>query len=137
MSSPLIMERVYDVPIEILWRALTNKEALKEWYFAQVEDFEPVVSYSFRFTDDGATYQKEWRVTQVVAGRQFAHTWAYKRYPGCSEVKFELFPEGSQTKLKITHTGLEKFPDNPHFARHRFEWGCHHIGDKLKDYLLP
>ncbi|GAB3512431.1 hypothetical protein GCM10027341_53190 [Spirosoma knui] len=136
MPIPLVTERVYDVPMETLWRALTDKDAISEWYFAQVQAFEPVVGSVFRFTDDGSAYQKEWKVTQVVVSQKLAHTWAYKGYPGCSEVAFELFPEGEKTRLTITHTGLESFPGDPHFASYRFEWGWQHIGDQLTDYLL-
>ena len=90
----------------------------------------------FKFINDGSTYQKEWRVTQVVDGEKLAHTWIYKGYPGSSEVTFELFAEGTKTRLRLTHSGLASFPHDPHFARERFEAGWQHIlGDNLKLYL--
>ncbi|WP_394800131.1 SRPBCC family protein [Mucilaginibacter roseus] len=65
-----------------------------------------------------------------------AHTWTYQGYPGNSEVIFELFPEGEKTRLRLTHSGLGSFPDDAHFARHRFEKGWKAIiGYKLKHYL--
>jgi hypothetical protein len=54
-----------------------------------------------------------------------------------------LFEEGNQTKLKLTHTGLETFPiNNPDFARESFAAGWTHIIDKslagfLNKVLLP
>ncbi|GAB3326905.1 hypothetical protein GCM10027299_26650 [Larkinella ripae] len=135
MNDPLVIERVFEAPIEKMWRALTGKEALKEWYFSQVQQFEPVVGFAFRFTNDGSSYQKEWNVTEVIEGRKLAHTWAYKGYSGRSEVAFELFGEGDQTRLRITHSGLETFPPEAHFARQRFEWGWRYIGDNLTNYL--
>ncbi len=57
-------------------------------------------------------------------------------YTGESFVTFELFNEGDKTKLKITHAGLETFPDNPDFAKHNFEAGWTHIiGTSLTEYL--
>ncbi|MBF9221983.1 SRPBCC family protein [Hymenobacter ruricola] len=136
MSIPFVTEHVYAASLEKVWRALTEKDKIQEWYFPQVRKFEPVVGFRFEFTDDGSPYGKEWVVTEVVDGRKLAHTWAYRNYPGSSEVTFELIEQGDKTKLALTHTGLESFPDDPHFARSRFENGWAQIlGSNLKDYL--
>jgi uncharacterized protein YndB with AHSA1/START domain len=136
MDMPFVIEQIYDNPIEQVWRALTNTASMRAWYFPQLQKFTPVVGSDFEFTDDGSAYQKAWQVTQVCEGRKLAHSWIYKGYPGRSEVVFELFEEGAQTRLKLTHTGLASFPDDPHFARYRFESGWQNIiGHKLKDFL--
>jgi uncharacterized protein YndB with AHSA1/START domain len=134
-SKPLVTERVFNLPLDTVWQSLTNKNALREWYFTQLEDVKPIPGFEFKFTDDGSAFQKEWRVTQVAEAQKFAHTWAYKGYTGLSEVSFELFAESGKTKLRITHTGLESFSDDPHFARNRFAWGWEYIGNKLDEYL--
>jgi len=63
---------------------------MRKWYFPQLKKFEPLVDFEFVFTNDGSSYQKEWRVTKVTDGRVLAHSWIYKGYPGSSEVTFEL-----------------------------------------------
>ena len=123
MSIPFIIEHVYNAPIKKVWQALTETDKMKQWYFPQLIDFEPVVGFKFKFKDDGSPYQKEWTVTEVIKGRRLAHTWVYKGYSGISKVTFELSQEESKTRLKLTHTGLETFPNELHFARHRFEGG--------------
>ena len=136
MSNPLIKEFNYDVPIEKAWRALTDKDKMKKWYFPQLEKFKAIVGFKFQFDDDGAGYQKEWIVTKVVEGRTLAHSWAYKGYRGSSEVIFDLFAEENKTRLQVTQTGLESFPDDPHFKRERFEWGWDNLlGQNLKNLL--
>jgi uncharacterized protein YndB with AHSA1/START domain len=136
MDTPYVMEQAYDVPPSEVWQALTDENKMRKWYFPQLRKFEPIVGFEFVFTNDGSTYQKEWRVTKVTGGRLLAHSWTYKGYPGNSEVTFELFEEGEKTRLRLTHTGLASFPHDPHFARHRFEDGWKQIiGTNLKNYL--
>ena len=136
MDKPLVTEEIFQVPVQRVWRALTEESALRAWYFPQLRKFRPVVGFEFEFTDDGSAYQKEWRVTQVVDGAKLAHSWRYKGYRGVSEVSFDLFPEASSTRLRVTHTGLDSFPDDAHFARNRFREGWKQIlRVKLRDYL--
>ena len=137
ISTPFIIECVFNVPVTKVWRSLTDKNEMKDWYFSQIKEFEPIVGFKFEFFNDGSKYVKEWRVTEVVDGKKLSHTWAYKGYTGISEVTFELFEEGNKTRLKLTHTGLESFPSDPHFARHNFESGWTQIiGNNLKNFLL-
>lgn len=136
MSTALIKEFSYNVPIEKVWWALTYKDKMKKWYFPQLQKFEPKVGFKFQFNDDGAKYQKEWVVTKVIEGKTLAHSWSYKDYPGSSEVTFDLFSDGDKTRLRVTQTNLESFPDHPHFKRERFEWGWNNLlGQNLKDLL--
>ncbi len=136
MNNPLIKEFNYNVPIEKVWRALTDTEKMKEWYFPQLQKFEPTVGFKFQFDDDSAEYRKEWIVTKVEDGKTLAHSWAYKGYPGNSEVIFDLFSEDDKTRLRVTQTDLESFPNDPHFARERFEWGWDNLlGQNLKQLL--
>jgi len=47
-----------------------------------------------------------------------------------------LFADENKTILRVTQTGLESFPNDPHFKRERFEWGWDNLlGQNLK-YLL-
>ena len=54
-----------------------------------------------------------------------------------SVVTFELIPEGEKTRLKLSHTKLETFPEsNPDFAKENFIAGWKEIiGINLKEYL--
>jgi len=136
MSTTLIKEFNYNVPIEKVWQALINKDEMRKWYFPQLQKFEPIVGFKFQFDDTSAEYQKEWIVTKVAEGRTLAHSWAYKGYQGNSEVIFDIFSEENKTKLRVTQTDLESFPNHPHFKRERFEWGWDNLlGQNLKHLL--
>lgn len=136
MQQLLIKTFIYKVPIEQVWVALTHTAQMQIWYFPQLQQFKPVVGFRFQFDDKGSAYQKDWMVTQVIDGKRLAHSWTYKGYPGSSEVIFDLLPEGKRTKLKVTQTGLDSFPKDPHFARARFESGWEQLLGKDLQHLL-
>ena len=136
MDAPLIKDFVYDVPVAKVWRALTDADQMRRWYFPQLQKFEAVAGRRFEFEDTDSEFQKEWIVTEVETGKLLAHSWAYKGYPGQSEVKFELSALDQKTKLRVTQTGLESFPKDAHFKRERFEWGWENLlGKNLKTLL--
>lgn len=136
MSQALTKTFHYNALPTRLWEALTDPAQMRLWYFPQLQAFEPIIGYKFRFDDAGAEYRKEWIVTRIVPGKIFAHSWAYLGYPGSSEVVFELAEDGGGTLLRVTQTGIESFPDGPHFRRERFERGWDNLlGVNLKELV--
>lgn len=136
MDKPLIMEFDYNVPKNDVWEAMTNPEKMKIWYFPQLKEFEPKVGYEFKFEDRNDEYRKKWVVTKIEKPNTFAHKWSYKGYHGESEVTFDLITTDNGTKIRVTHTKLDSFPNDPHFKRERFEWGWNNLlGKNLKTLL--
>jgi uncharacterized protein YndB with AHSA1/START domain len=137
-TKPFIIERVYNAPVDAVWKAITDKNEMKQWYF-DLKEFkaEPGFEFSFTAGPDEKSYLHLCRVTEVVPRKKISYTWKYDGYPGESKVTFELFPEGENTRLKLTHEGLETFPsDNPDFAKESFATGWNQIvGTSLKEYL--
>lgn len=136
--EPYVIERIYNAPAEKVWQAITDKNQMKQWYF-DLEEFRPEVGFEFRFNADcdGQDYLHLCRVTEVIPGKKIAYTWRYPDYEGNSEVTWELFPEGEKTRLRLTHTGLESFPQNdPNFTKESFSGGwTHFIGTALPGFL--
>ena len=138
-SKDLIIERIFNAPIEQVWKALIEKDLMKQWYF-DLEEFKPKVGFTFQFTG-GPSPEKQYlhlcEITQVVPNQKLSYTWRYAGYEGNSLVSFELFEEGNKTLLKLTHSGLETFPKtNPDLAVHNFEEGWNSILNvALKDFV--
>ena len=137
-DEPIVLERVLNAPIAKVWRALTNKDDMKQWYF-NLAEFKPEVGFEFQFEGgtDKKTYLHLCKVTEVVPGKKLTHSWRYDGYAGDSFVTWELFDEGGKTRVKLTHTGLDSFPtENPDFARHNFVQGWTEIvGTTLKKFV--
>ena len=133
----MVLERTYDAPVEKVWQALTDPEKMKQWYF-DIAEFRPEVGFEFQFEgqNEGRVFLHLCKVTEVIKGKKLQYSWRYKGYEGLSYVTFELFPEGDRTRLKLTHEGLETFPDQPDFKRENFQAGWTAlIGDLLPKFL--
>lgn len=139
MNTPFVIERTLNAPVAIVWKAITNKDDMKKWYF-DLQEFKPQVGFEFQFSagDDKKKYLHACKITEVIPGKKIAYTWRYPDYQGSSLVTFELFEEGKQkTKIRLTHTGLETFPDNnPDFRKESFAAGWTDIiGKFLKEFV--
>jgi uncharacterized protein YndB with AHSA1/START domain len=135
--EPFVIERTYNAPIDKVWQAITDKDKMKQWYF-DLKEFKPEVGFEFQFT--GGTEENKYlhicKITEVTPGKKLTHSWKYDGYPGESFVTFELFDEGDKTRLKLTHAGLETFPQGKDFARESFTAGWTYIiGKSLTEFL--
>ncbi len=136
-AEPFVIERVLNAPTDKVWKALTDKEQMKQWYF-DLTEFKPEPGFEFTFVGgtEENSYMHLCKVTEVVPGKKLQHSWRYEGYEGNSFVTWELFAEGDKTRLKLTHEGLETFPPNPDFARKNFEAGWTDIvGKNIKEFL--
>jgi uncharacterized protein YndB with AHSA1/START domain len=136
-QEPFVIERIYQAPVDRVWRAITDRDQMKQWYF-DIAEFRPEVGFEFQFTggNEDRVYVHLCKVTEVVVGKRLKYSWQYEGYEGLSFVTFELFAEGDKTKLRLTHEGLETFPDQPDFKRENFETGWTAlIGDLLPKFL--
>jgi uncharacterized protein YndB with AHSA1/START domain len=131
---------LYNAPVEKVWKALTDSDQMKHWYF-DIEKFKPEAGFEFSFSGEGKTGEKFLhlcKITHAIRNKKLRYSWRYEGYEGISFVTFEFFDEDGKTRLKLTHEGLETFPltVNNDFARENFEEGWTYIvGTSLKDYL--
>jgi uncharacterized protein YndB with AHSA1/START domain len=140
-KTPLIIERTYDAPIEIVWKAITTKKDMEQWWphTAPLETFKAEVGFETQFSirHDDRDFLHLWKVTEVIPGRKITYDWKFGGKPGNSSVTFELSAEGDKTKLRLTHTGLETFlPEtNPELARGNFLMGWTSLAGTLGQFV--
>ena len=137
LAEAVVIERTFNAPVGRVWKALTDVEEMRQWYF-NLKQFKAEVGFEFEFVveHEGMTYHHLCKVTEVIPQKKLAYTWRYKGHEGDSLVTFELFADGNKTRLKLTHTGIETFPKTPAYARKNFEAGWTTIIDsELKQFL--
>ena len=138
-ATPIEIEKTYNAPASKIWTALTDKDEMKKWYF-DLDAFKPEVGFEFQFyggKKDGEKFLHLCKVTEVEVGKKLTYSWRYDGFEGNSFVTFELFTEGENTRQKLTHKGLETFPEhNGAFDKSNFVEGWTHItGISLVKYL--
>jgi uncharacterized protein YndB with AHSA1/START domain len=136
-SDAVVVERTFNAPVARVWKALTDIDQMREWYF-DLKEFKPEAGFEFAFVVEhqGNTYDHRCQITEVIPQKKIAYTWRFEGYEGNSLVTIELFAEGEKTRLKLTHEGLETFPKTTAFARENFEKGWTQIiGSELKKFV--
>jgi len=137
-TEPFVIEKTFNAPITEVWKAITDKNDMKQWYF-DLKEFKPQVGFEFQFY--GGSKEKQYlhlcKITEVVVGKKITYSWRYDGHPGNSFVTFELFEEGNKTRVKQTHEGLETFPKgNLDMSKESFAKGWTQIiGTSLKEFL--
>ncbi len=119
-DKPIIVEQTFDRLLKDVWEAITVLDKMKKWFFNNIPSFEPVVGFKTRFVIqvEDRIFPHLWELTEVEPMKKITYDWRYEGYPGSSFVVFELIEEGNQTKLRLTYTVVENFPDNfPEFTR--------------------
>jgi uncharacterized protein YndB with AHSA1/START domain len=136
-AEPLIKEVTLNAPASRVWKALTDKDQLKQWCF-DMKAFKPEEGFEFEFygEKDGVKFLHLCKVLEVVPERKMKWLWTYQGVPGKSYVTFELFPQDNETRLHLTHEGLETFPQDENYGKNNFVEGWNFILGKLLPEFL-
>lgn len=119
-EEPIIVTADFRATRDEVWSAITEPHAMREWFFNQMDDFRPEEGFETRFTVevDDVEYIHLWKIVEVVPLQKIVYDWRYEGIPGQGLVTFELSDEGSGSRITLTNTGIETFPqDNPLFTR--------------------
>ncbi len=138
-EDPIVVEQIFDTSVKNVWEAITILDKMKQWFFENIASFEAIVGFETRFVVqvEDRIFPHLWKLTAVVPMKKITYDWRYEGYSGSSIVTFELIEEGIQTKLRLTSTVVEDFPDNiPEFTRESGVIGwTYFIQKSLKEYL--
>ncbi len=138
-EEPVIIDQTFHISIENVWKALTELEQMKQWFFEDIVSFKPEVGFETKFDlqVEDKIYEHLWKLTEVIPMKKITYNWKYDGYPGDSFVSFELIEMNLNTQLILTHRVVECFPlDNPIFSRQSTVDGwSYFIKERLKQHL--
>ncbi|MDP2236266.1 MAG: SRPBCC family protein [Bacteroidales bacterium] len=139
MNKTVQSSQIFDNPIEEVWTALSDEKALKKWFFP-VRDYKFEVGKEFWFyeNEDSSNYLHRCRFTEIIPDKLIAYSWEHPSHSkGKSLVTWEFEQQGNQTRLTLTHTGLETFADaGDDFKPENFQFGWDNfVHDVLRLFL--
>lgn len=108
MKFELAFDRTFPHPVEAVWRAITEREALAAWLMET--DFAPEIGRAFHmWCEDAKGHTDTYlcRVVEFEPPRRMVWSWVLegREGEGATSVEFvlEVVPEG--TRLTVRHTG--------------------------------
>lgn len=137
--EPIVVEVMYPCSREKVWNAITSHQEMVQWYFEQLEDFQPVPGFTTSFTvhSGDRDFVHQWEVTDVVPGERIDYEWLYPDYEGNGRVRFQLEDRDDHTLLRLLCWGIETFPQHiPEFSRESCTGGWKwFLEERLWQYL--
>ena len=138
-DEPIVVKQTFGVPQKHVWAAITETRRMQQWFFSEMNEFEPVSGFETQFNVecDGKTYLHLWKLTEVIPEKKIVYDWRYEDCPGQGLVTWELDAAPGGTRLTITNSIVAEFPDSdPAFRRESCEEGWQYfINESLKSYL--
>ncbi|MEM9952676.1 MAG: SRPBCC domain-containing protein [Chloroflexota bacterium] len=110
MKRNIVLERDYDYPIEAVWHAITDPEAMSEWLMPT--NFQPYVGHHFTFKTnaqlgfDGVVHCE---VIAVEKPTRLAYTWQGGPMKVPTTVTWRLRETTTGTHLTLEQAGFEGF----------------------------
>ena len=135
-DEPIIVEQVFDKPINEVWNAITNPHQMTQWFFDNIPDFKAEEGFKVQFNVKAPSrdFLHLWEITEVIPQQKIVYNWKYQDYAGDSYVTFELFELETQTKLVLTCKVIEDFDDT--IEEFKYESGIAGWNYFIKDSLV-
>ena len=137
-DTPILVEESFDCSTDALWSALTDRDEMVQWFFADIPAFSPETGFYTEFMVDAGERQflHQWQVTDVVPGKKIAYRWRYEGYAGAAQSVFEISGEDGSARLRISFPIEEDFVDDiPEFSREACEGGWSYFMGQLRNDL--
>ncbi|MGB5238643.1 MAG: SRPBCC domain-containing protein [Flavobacteriaceae bacterium] len=138
-NEPIIVDQDFKLPVEKVWAAITDRDQMIQWFFADIPEFKAEKGFYTEFDVDSGEriFRHRWMILEATPPCKIVYHWSYKDMEGEGIVSFDLLKKDKGTLLRLTNTGLDSFPDDiPEFSRESCKGGWEYfIKGNLKNFL--
>jgi uncharacterized protein YndB with AHSA1/START domain len=108
---PIILEVSFECEASVLWRALTDANEMRQWFFPQIPSFEAVQGFQtvFDVSTGERVFPHRWTLKEVRPENLISYFWEYDNYEGKAIVSFEITESDGKTMLRFESKVLEDF----------------------------
>jgi uncharacterized protein YndB with AHSA1/START domain len=142
-DTELVIERVFDAPRELVWKATTDPKAIPQWWGPR--GFETIVDKmdvrpggQWRFihrAPDGSEYGFRGEYREVVPVERIVQTFEFEPMAGHISVESASYEDlGGKTKLSVLVT-FDSIYDREGMIDSGMEAGMRETHDRLAEYL--
>ena len=138
-EPPVIVTQNFTQTAATVWKAITEVDEMRQWFFDNIPAFKAEVGFQTRFNVKAPSrdFMHVWTLTEVIPQQKLVYNWKYENCAGDSFVTFELTPIKEGTQLTLTTTVIEDFPDEiPEFKHESCVAGWNYfIKQQLVEFL--
>lgn len=136
------IEREFDAPRELVYKAFTDPELVKQWwgpskFTTDIVKFEPRTGGSWRFVqkDDQSEYGFHGVIHEALAGRRIVQTFEFEGVPGHVAMETATFEERGGKTLLITQSVFQSVEDRDGMVQSGMESGLVESHERLDELL--
>jgi len=138
-KNTIVVEQSFKASVSEVWKAISEIDQMRQWFFENIESFKAEVGFETQFNvkSEERNFLHLWKLTEVIPLKKIVYLWKYEGYDGESYVSFELFEENNQTRLRVSHTGIDSFPKAiPEFSSESCRQGWQYfINNRLRTFI--
>jgi len=137
--NPVVVQQSFHVSVSELWKAISELDQMKLWFFENLDAFSAEVGFETQFNVKSGErdFRHLWKVTEVIPLEKIVYSWKYEGYEGVSQVSFETFITEGGSSLRVSHVVTNSFPQSiPEFTRESCQGGWEYfINNQLKNFI--
>lgn len=135
----VLVSQDFDQTVEEVWKALTDVEEMRKWFFENIPNFEARENFKTQFSisNEGRNFTHMWTVAHVEVPNTLKVVWKFLEYEGTGLVTYHLEPGTHGCILHLRDEIVKPFPnDIPEFKREScMEGWKYFINQRLPDYF--
>ena len=136
LMLPIVVEQTFNKRPKEIWEAITDVKKMRQWYFENIPSFIPELGFETKFIVKaaGRDFLHFWKVINV---NSISYNWSYEGIEGNSIIIFDIHENNEFTKLVVTHTITDNFPDDMEEFSHQtgLAGWKYFINERLPDFL--
>ena len=138
-DPPIVVSQDFPLPVERVWRAITDRDEMIQWFFEEIPAFAARAGFTtgFDVVAESRTFPHVWKIVEAEAPRRLVVDWSYEGLAGRGLVAWDLAETDGGCRLTLTNRVIEDFaPGIPEFTTTACRGGWEYfLNGRLRAYL--